>query len=87
MRRLIFDASRFVFEPSSVVSRARRVLIKPSAAYPLSYPVSTSPGILATIIEGIRQVSDADILILEGTPGGSQSSRYTRPWVTIFPGY
>jgi len=70
VKRLIFDASRFVFEPPSVVSRARRVLIKPSAAYPLSYPVSTSPGMLSAIIEGIRQISDADILILEGTPGG-----------------
>jgi len=70
VKRLIFDASRFVFEPSSVVSRARRVLLKPSAAYPLSYPVSTSPWMLSAIIEGIRQVSDADILILEGTPGG-----------------
>ena len=70
MKRLILDASRFVFEPSSVVSRARRVLIKPSAAYPVSYPVSTSQWMLSAIIEGIRQVSDADILILEGTPGG-----------------
>ena len=67
---MIFDASGFVFEPPSVISRARRVLIKPSAAYPASYPVTTSRGMLSAIIEGIRQVSDADILILEGTPGG-----------------
>jgi uncharacterized protein (DUF362 family) len=67
---LIFDASGFVFEPPSVISRARRVLLKPSAAYPVSYPVSTSPEMLSAIIEGIRQISDADILILEGTPGG-----------------
>jgi hypothetical protein len=67
---LIFDASAFVFEPPSVISRARRVLIKPSAAYPVSYPVTTSQSVLSAIIEGIRQVSDADILILEGTPGG-----------------
>ena len=67
---LIFDASGFVFEPPSVISRARRVLIKPSAAYPVSYPVTTSQSILSAIIEGIRQISDADILILEGTPGG-----------------
>ena len=67
---LIFDASGFVFEPPSVISRARRVLIKPSAAYPVSYPVSTSREMLSAIIEGIRQISDADILILEGTPGG-----------------
>jgi hypothetical protein len=67
---LIFDASGFVFEPPSIISRARRVLIKPSAAYPLSYPVTTSPGMLSAIIDGIRQISDADILLLEGTPGG-----------------
>ena len=67
---LIFDASEFVFKAPSAISRARRVLIKPSACYPASYPVTTSRDILAVIIEGIRQVSDADILVLEGTPGG-----------------
>ncbi len=67
---MIFEASKFVFEPPPVISRARRVLIKPSAAYPAPYPVSTSQEMLSTIVEGIRQVSDADILILEGTPGG-----------------
>jgi uncharacterized protein (DUF362 family) len=70
VKRLIFNASGFVFEPPPIISRARRVLIKPSAAYPLSYPVTTSPGMLSAIIDGIRQISDADILILEGTPGG-----------------
>jgi hypothetical protein len=67
---LIFEASEFVFKAPPVVSRARRVLIKPSASYPVSYPVTTSQEILSTIIEGIRQVTDADILLLEGTPGG-----------------
>jgi len=67
---LIFEASKFVFKSPKVVSRARRVLIKPSASYALPYPVTTSKYILSKIIEGIRQVSDADILILEGTPGG-----------------
>jgi hypothetical protein len=68
---LIVDAEGFVFEPPPVISRARRVLITPSAAYPTPYPVSTSQEMLSTIIEGIRQVSDADILILAGTPDGS----------------
>jgi hypothetical protein len=67
---LIFDASGFVFEPPSVVSRARRVLITPSAAYPVPYPVTTSQSMLSAIIEGIRRISDADILLLAGTPGG-----------------
>ncbi len=67
---MIFEASDFVFKVPSVVSRARRVLIKPSASYPLPYPVTTSPDMLAAIIASIRRVSDADILLLEGTPDG-----------------
>ena len=54
----------------TVVARARRVLIKPAASYPLPYPVTTSADMLAAIIASIRRVSDADILLLEGTPGG-----------------
>jgi hypothetical protein len=68
---LIFKASEFVFKPPAVVSRARRVLIKPAAAYPVSYPVSSSREMLSTIIRGIRQGSEADILILESTPSGN----------------
>lgn len=67
---MIFRASEFVFKPPPVVSRARRVLIKPSASYPVPYPVSSSRETLSTIIRGIRQVSEADIIILESTPGG-----------------
>jgi len=69
---LIFDAAKFVFEAPSAVSRARRVLIKPSAGYPVPYPVTTSRDMLLAIVDGIRQVSDADILVLEGTLGGGQ---------------
>ena len=68
---MIFEASEFVFKAPPVLSRVRRVLIKPSACYPVSYPVTTSRDILSVIIEGIRRVTDADILLLEGTPGGS----------------
>jgi hypothetical protein len=67
---LIFEASKFVFTPPTAISRARRVLIKPSASYPIPYPVTTSREILSEIIKGVRRVSDADIIILEGTPGG-----------------
>jgi hypothetical protein len=67
---LIVDSSDFVFRASPEIARARRVLIKPSAAYPSPYPITTSPEIISKVIEGIREVSDADILILEGTPGG-----------------
>jgi len=68
---LIFEASDFVFKAPSTIARARRVLIKPSASHPVSYPVTTSREILSVIIRGIRQVSDADILLLEGTADGS----------------
>ena len=67
---MIFEASKFVFTPPPLVSRARRVLIKPSAAYPLPYPVSTSRETMNRIIESIKLVSDADIIILEGMPSG-----------------
>lgn len=67
---MIVEASDYIFKASPEIARARRVLIKPSAAYPVPYPITTSPEMINKIIEGIREVSDADILILEGTPGG-----------------
>lgn len=67
---MIFKTSEFVFIPPARLSRARRVLIKPCVGYPLPYPVTTSPGMLNMIIEGVRRVTDADILIADGTPGG-----------------
>jgi uncharacterized protein (DUF362 family) len=66
---LMFESANFAFRPPPVVARARRVLIKPTAAYQAPYPVTTSREMLASIIRGIRQVSDADILLLEGTAG------------------
>ena len=66
---MIFDSAEFVFRPPPIVSRARRVLIKPAASYSVQYPVTTSRDILSVIIRGIRQVSDADILLLDGTAG------------------
>jgi uncharacterized protein (DUF362 family) len=71
---LIFEANEFVFQPLPIVSRARRVLIKPCASYPVSYPVTTSPEVISKIVKGIRDVSDADILILDGTYDGEPIS-------------
>lgn len=68
---MIYDAADFIFRAPPVLSRARRVLIKPAASYPIPYPVTTSRRMLLSIIQGIRRVSDADILILEGSPDGS----------------
>jgi uncharacterized protein (DUF362 family) len=60
----------FVFTPPPQLTWARRVLIKPCAGHPLPYPVTTSPGVLNTIIRGIREISNADILIADATPSG-----------------
>jgi uncharacterized protein (DUF362 family) len=67
---VIFEASEFIFKPPSLVARARRVLIKPNAGYSMPYPISTSRETMNLIIESIKQVSDADIIILEGTANG-----------------
>ena len=65
-----FDAAEFYFKAPYIVSRARRVLIKPNTCFPQSAAVATGREMLATIIKGIRQVSDADILLLDGTADG-----------------
>ncbi|MBI2849370.1 MAG: DUF362 domain-containing protein [Chloroflexi bacterium] len=62
---MIFDADNFVFSLPSNLASARRVLIKPNAAYALPHPVTTSRETLFAVILGIRKVSDADIIILE----------------------
>lgn len=67
---MIFESTDFVFKAPPAIARARRVLIKPCAAYPAAYPVTTSPDFLSVIINGIRQVTDADIVILESAAGG-----------------
>ncbi len=67
---MIVKTSEFVFTPPQQLSWASRVLIKPCAHYTAPYPVTTSPEILNTIIEGIRKISDADIIIADGTPTG-----------------
>jgi uncharacterized protein (DUF362 family) len=67
---MITRDSDFVFTPPPQLAWARRVLIKPCAGYPLPYPVTTSPKLLTSIIRGIRKVSNADIIIADGTPSG-----------------
>ena len=67
---MIFESDKFVFQPPSAVAAARRVLIKPDVGYSAPYPVSTSRRLIASIIDGIRRVSDADIVVLDGTRTG-----------------
>ena len=84
---MVFDSEDFIFEAPPSIARARRVLIKPVAGYPVGYPVTTSREMIVSIIMGIRQISDADILILEGTSTGApvapmyQALRYDFPRV------
>ncbi|MGA3094260.1 MAG: hypothetical protein ABSD79_02610 [Dehalococcoidales bacterium] len=84
---MVFDSEDFIFEAPPAIARARRVLIKPVAGYPVGYPVTTSREMVVSIIMGIRQISDADILILEGTSTGApvapmyQALRYDFPRV------
>jgi hypothetical protein len=70
MKCMIVKDSDFVFAPPPQLAWARRVLIKPCAGYPLLYPATTSLRLLNTIIKGVRKVSNADILIADGTPTG-----------------
>lgn len=67
---MIVPATEFNFKPPSAVARARRVLVKPYAPYPVPYPATTSRETLARIVGAIRKVTDADILLLEGNPEG-----------------
>jgi hypothetical protein len=64
---MIFDAANFVFEPPKQLAFARRILIKPSASCPQPHPITTSRETLAAVIAGIRKVSSADVVILEGS--------------------
>lgn len=67
---MISEATNFVFKPPPALAYAGRVLIKPCAAVAQPHPVTTSRQILEAVIAGIRRSSDADIILLEGSPGG-----------------
>jgi hypothetical protein len=67
-RGLILDAERFVFELPPRVRWARRILIKPCAGYAVPYPATTCRETLEKVITSIRAVSEADIILLEGSP-------------------
>lgn len=70
MKSMIVKDTDFTFAPPPQLAWARRVLIKPCAGYPSPYPVTTSPKLLNAVIKGIRRISNADILIADGTPSG-----------------
>lgn len=82
---MIFEASQFIFRPPTAVARARRVLVKPHAPYPVPYPTTTSRQGVEAVIAGIRRVSDADIIILEGDPLGKSMQPTYRALGYDFP--
>jgi len=82
---LIFNSEEFVFGAPRPVTRARRVLIKPDTSSDKPYPYTTSPKLLNTIIEGIRRVSDADIMIIGGTADGTPASSVYKALGYDFP--
>jgi len=82
---VIYNTEEFVFKAPPAVTRARRVLIKPAADYLAPYPVSTSREMMASIIQGIRDVSDTDIIILEGTPTGAPVAPVFKNLGYVFP--
>ncbi len=81
----IFEATEFVFEPPPEIIRARRVLIKPSARYPLPPPITTSRVLLEAVVNSIRKVSEADILFLEGSLEGKPMQPIYRTLQYDFP--
>lgn len=66
----VYEAQRFVFQPPPQIARARRVLLKAHAPYPQPHPATVSRETLEAVIQAIRRVSNADILLLEGNPQG-----------------
>ena len=81
----VFKASAFIFEPLPEITRARRVLIKPCARYPIPHPVTTSRETLQAVVDAIRRVSEADILFLEGNPSEESMGSIYRALSYDFP--
>ncbi len=67
----VFEARSFRFNPPPQLAWARRVLIKPYASIAAPYPVTNSRDLIENIVLGIRRVTDAEILIADGTRDGS----------------
>jgi hypothetical protein len=84
-RELILDANGFVFELPPRVRWARRILIKPCAGYAVPYPATTCRGILEKVIASIRAVSEADIILLEGSPSQEEMKPIYRRLGYEFP--
>jgi hypothetical protein len=82
---LICRANNFNFDLPQRVRWARRILIKPCAGYPMPYPISTSRDLLAKVVSAIRKVSEADIILLEGSSCDQQMKPIYRSLGYDFP--
>jgi uncharacterized protein (DUF362 family) len=67
----VVEASTFQFVAPPQLAWAQRILIKAHASTGLPYPVSTSPWLIEAIINGVRKVTDAEVLIADGSPTGA----------------
>jgi hypothetical protein len=81
----ILSPSDFTFELPPRVRWARRILIKPCAGYAAPYPATTSKEVLERVISSIRSVSEADIILLEGSPSQDEMKPIYRTLGYEFP--
>lgn len=82
---MILSADEFTFELPPRVRWARRILLKPCAGHSSPYPVTTRREILQEVISAIREVSEADIILLEGSPFQEQMKPIYRSLGYDFP--
>jgi len=82
---MIFEASKYIFKPPPLLSRARRVLIKPNIVPGADGWVHTSHRMMSHLVERIKQVSDADIVIIEGMADGQSMQPLYKELEYTFP--
>ncbi len=57
----------FIYQPPASAYNANRILVKPNLGYPVAPPVTVSMGVLAKVLQALRQASpNALISIVEG---------------------
>jgi hypothetical protein len=62
-----YNTRDFSYQPPATAINAKHILVKPNLGYPVAPPVTVSMGILAKVLQALRQASpDALISIVEG---------------------
>ena len=60
-------AESFVYQPPDRAAGAKRILVKPNLGYPVRPPVTVSRGVLARVLNALRELNPtAEILVVEG---------------------